>query len=224
MNFQDTSTKIFLLAIVILSGLLITAAVVWGSRPATSPAVVDVKNIKTDTGPFIGNAQAPVTLIEFFDYQCPACKQFEFGALPQIIKDYVETGKVKIVFKDFAFLGADSTTAGEYSRAVWKLYPSAYFAWRTAMYTAQDDEGDKGFGDAASIDKLNATVPGIDATAVALDVKAHASEYLALINADKAEGMTIGVNSTPSIVVGTQLIAGSQPYATFKAALDVLVK
>jgi protein-disulfide isomerase len=223
MDFNQTSTKIILIVVVVFTGLLITGAVFWGAQPAAAPTV-DVKNMKIDGDPFIGNANAPITIVEWSDYQCPACKSFELDTLPQVITEYVDTGKVKIVFMDFTFLGQDSITAALYSRSVWKLYPSQYFAWRTAMYTAQDQEGDQGFGDAASIDKLNATIPGIDAAKVAADVKANTVAYQALMDTDKTEGKTAGINSTPSFVIGTQLVAGAYPFATFKAAIDPLLK
>ncbi|OYV27321.1 MAG: hypothetical protein B7W98_02020 [Parcubacteria group bacterium 20-58-5] len=140
------------------------------------------------------------------------------------MKDYVDTGKVKIVFMDFPFLGNDSITGGEYSRSVWKLYPDQYFAWRTAMYKAQDQEGDQGFGNAASIDALDATIPGIDAAKVAADVKANKATYDAEMDADKAEAGKVGVNATPSFVIGTQMIAGAYPYANFQAAIDAALK
>lgn len=125
----------------------------------------DSKDIVRPGDPFIGKADAPVTIAFWSDFQCPYCKAFETGgvpgisnpaALPDIIKDYVDTGKVKVVFMDFVFLGQDSISAALYGRAVWKLFPDKYFDWRTQMYVAQDAEGDQGFGDPDSIDQLNA--------------------------------------------------------------------
>ena len=191
-----------------------------GGAPTPSGAVaVDIKNVKIDGNPFIGQANAPVTVAVWSDFQCPFCKRFETETLPLIIKDYVEAGKVKVVFLDFAFLGPDSTTAGEYNRAMWKLYPNKYEEWRAAMYEAQDAEH-SGFGNAASIDALNATIAGIDAAKVASDVKANARSYQALMDADKAEAGKVGINATPSFVIGTQMIAGAYPYANFKSAID----
>jgi protein-disulfide isomerase len=92
------------------------------------------------------------------------------------------------------------------------------------MYAAQDQEGDQGFGNAASIDKLDATIPGIDAKKVAEDVKANMTTYQAAIDADKAEAEKVGINATPSFVIGTQVIAGAYPYADFQTAIDALLK
>ena len=233
MNTNETTNKFFLPAAVIVAGLFIAGAVIWnGSRPSAGPdqagspqaGAVDIKNVKTDGDPYIGQANAPITIAFWSDFQCPFCKRFEVDTLPQIIKNYVDTGKIKIVMMDFTFLGNDSTTAALYSRSVWKLYPDSYFAWRTAMFAAQDQEGDQGFGNAASIDKLDATISGIDAAKVAADVKANTSAYQAEVDADKAEAQKIGVNATPSFVIGTQVIAGAYPYATFQTAIDALLK
>lgn len=237
------SNKFFLPLAVVLAGLFIAGAVIWnGSHPATPSAgtgntagvqKVDIKDIKTNGDPFLGQAEAPVTIAFWSDFQCPYCKAAEVGdkpqipndpALPDIIKNYVDTGKVKIVFMDFVFLGNDSVTAALYSRAVWKLYPDQYFAWRTAMYKAQDQEGDQGFGNAASIDKLDATITGLDVAKIKADVVANTATYQAMIDADKAEAAKIGVNATPSFVIGTQLIQGAYPFAAFQAAIDPLLK
>jgi protein-disulfide isomerase len=59
---------------------------------------------------YIGKASAPLTMTYWFDYQCPFCKRFEDNVIPNLITDYVNTGKLKIVFKDFPFLGNDSMT------------------------------------------------------------------------------------------------------------------
>jgi protein-disulfide isomerase len=242
MDTNQSENSKFLPIAVVVAGLLIAGAVVWSNaHPVAPPGApsggaalkVDIKDVKTDGDPFIGQTNAPVTIAFWSDFQCPYCKAVEVGgisqipitpALPDLIKNYVDTGKVKIVFMDFTFLGNDSITASLYNRSVWKLYPETYFAWRTAMYTAQDAEGDTGFGNAASIDKLNASIPGLDAVKIAADVKANSSTYQAAADADKAEAMKVGVNATPSFVIGTQMIPGAIPYAAFQSAIDPLLK
>lgn len=241
------TNKFFLPAAVVLAGLFIAGAVLWsGAHPVQAPTTggaqagqgapavaVDIKNIKLAGNPFIGKADAPVTIAFWSDFQCPYCKAAEVGGIPQItvapsipdiVKNYVDTGKVKLVFMDFVFLGNDSVTAALYNRSVWKLYPDQYFAWRTAMYTAQDEEGDKGFGNTASIDKLDATIPGLDAAKIAADVKANTATYQAEVDADKAEAQKAGVNATPSFVIGTHLIQGAYPFSELQKAIEPLLK
>src|SRR3989344_4315191 len=112
METNDTNNKLLPVA-VIVAGLLIAGAVLWnGSRsgvpggPGAAP-VVDVKDVKTDGDPFIGQADAPVTIVFWSDFQCPFCKSFVTETLSQIIENYVNPGKAKVVFMDFPFLGED---------------------------------------------------------------------------------------------------------------------
>lgn len=235
------SSKFFLPAAVIVAGLFIAGAVMWnGARPASTPGggagAVDIKNVKTEGEPFIGNSDAPVMIAFWSDFQCPYCKAFEVGGVPQIptppafpeiVKNYVDTGKVKIVFKDVVFLsprmGMDSLTAVLYGQSVWKLYPVQYLAWREAMLAAQDEEGG-GFGNAASIDKLNAVIAGIDAARVAEDVKANTDAYTEKANATTAEAQKLGIQATPSFIINDKLIEGAYPFAQFQSVIDSLLK
>ncbi len=198
-----------------------------GAGTAPDKVVVDIKKVNTTSSPYVGNSDAPVTIAAWEDFQCPFCKRFETDTLPQIMDAYVKTGKVKIVFKDFSFLGNDSITAGVYGRAVWNLYPEKYFVWREAMFKAQDQEGDQGFGNATSIDTLDATIPGIDAAKITADVASNKDAYQSAIATDKAELQTLACSDhcgTPSFIVGKQFISGAVPFATFQQAIDPLLK
>lgn len=204
-----------------------------GSSGSPAGPSVNIKDVKTEGDPFIGKADAPVTIAYWSDYQCPFCKAVEVGGIPQIpltppipilIKDYVETGKVKIVFKDFPFLGEDSQAAALYEHAIWHLYPDKFYSWREEMFKAQDDEGDQGFGDAASIDALIAKIPGLDVSAIKADIEANKAQYEAQINADKEEGAKFGINGTPGFITGKTLIPGAAEIDTFKAAIDPQLK
>jgi len=180
-----------------------------GQQPA---GAADVSKIITKDEPFIGPANAPVTMAVYFDYQCPFCKQFDQQTLPQIIDKYEKTGKVKIYFKDFQFLGSDSTAGAEFGRAVWALYPDQYYPWLTAMFAAQDAEGDQGFGDQESIIAMTkAQVPGVDTAKTVAYIQANQSAIDAAISADRAEGASMGINGTPSIVVGKKLFYALSP-------------
>ena len=230
MDTNEISNKLYLPAAVVLAGLFIAGAVFWnGSHPsAGTPApgtgaapAVNIKDVTVAGEPFIGNPNAPVTLAEWSDYQCPFCKQFEVTTLPQIIQDYVNAGKVKVVFKDFNFLGPNSMVDAEYARAVWALYPDKFLDWRTAFYNDQPQENSlDASANLAWLLKTTGSVSGIDVNSVKAAVAANKSAYDAAINADRTEGQKFGINATPSFIIGTQLIQGAYPYANFKAAID----
>lgn len=220
---------------IIVAGLLIAGALFYSngkpaeSQPKAAPApaagiqaptappaasAVNIKDVKIAGNPFIGNPNAPVTLAYWFDFQCPFCKRFETTALNQIVDKYVKTGKVKVVFKNFQFLGPDSQTAGLAERAIWETAPSHYFEWQTAMFNAQDGE-DRGFGDKKSIIALIKTIPGINADKISQLMDAKKAEYQKENDADKAEGGTFGITGTPGFVIGTHLVVGAMPFSTF---------
>ena len=151
-------------------------------------------------------------------------KKFEKEAMSEIVENYVKTGKVKIVFKDYAFLGPDSDTAGITGRAVWELYPEKYWEWREAMFTAQDEEHG-GFGDEISVMKLTIEIPGIDGAKIAQAIKDKNDAYRALMEGDRAEGANaFGINGTPAVITGEELLSGLLPYSAYKEVLDEELK
>lgn len=230
---QNDYSKLYIPGAIIIGALIIGFFAMVGlsrsgganAQGGTQQAAnVNIKDVKTDGDPYIGKANAPVTLAYWSDYQCPFCKQFELTTMPDIIKQYVDTGKVKVVFKDYPFLGNDSMTAAEYEHAIWKLYPQKFFTWREAMYNAQDQEGDQGFGNAASIDALIKSIAGLDDAKIKADIAANKAAYDTAIEADRTEGTNFGVQGTPGFITGTTLIPGAVPLSQFQSALDAQLK
>lgn len=230
-----------LLAVAILiAGMMIALAVGWGldriaaevrsaATAARTPDVpveaeaeaapaVDFANVSLD-GPFIGNPTAPVGMAYWFDYQCPFCRQVENEVMPQLIKTYVNTGKLRIYFKDYQFLGEDSFEAAIASRAVWEAAPELFGAWHTALFSRQDRENG-GWGNRDDILALLATIEGLDAKKVEQLMTDNADAYLARIDRDLQEGGRFGIQGTPGTVIGTQLISGAQPFAKFREAIE----
>ena len=225
---DGTAFERYLTPVAVVVGALIIAgafAFGQGSKPSLDngdgqAAQVDIKNVKTENAPFIGDPSAPVVVAVWFDYQCPFCKQLELNVMSQVIEQYVATGKVKVVFKDFQFLGDDSQVAAEFARAMWELYPGKFHEWYKAMFVAQDDEGDRGFGDLDSIKVLTAKIEGVDVDKVVALMNEKKAQYDAAIAADRAEGQSLGINGTPAVVVGTTLLSGAQPFTTIAPLID----
>lgn len=236
MSQKKDYSALYMPVAIIVAGLSISIGLFFGlsSRsPATAgdtpqPRDVNVKDVKIDGAPFIGKENAPLTMAYWYDYQCPYCKAVDTGGIPQIpiepampvlIKDYVDTGKLKIVFKDYAFLGPDSLAAAEYKHAVWEMYPDKFYQWHEAMFEAQDEEHG-GFGNEASILELIKKIPGMDANKLKALVAQKKAQYDAAIQADQQEGVKFGIQGTPGFIIGTQTIDGAVAPAQFKAAID----
>ncbi|HYD93292.1 MAG TPA: thioredoxin domain-containing protein [Candidatus Paceibacterota bacterium] len=217
----------YLTPLAVLVGLiLIAVAIAFGGKGiadnregAPQGGAVDIQNVQTDASPYVGEENAPVVIAVWFDYQCPFCKRFELETLSRIYDEYVTNGQVRIVYKDYQFLGPDSATAALYARAVWEAYPDRFYEWFVAMAEAQDEEHG-GFGDLASITELTKNLGGMDTDRISRLMSENKSEYEAAITADRAEGASFGINGTPGAIVGTSLIAGAQPYEKVKALVD----
>jgi protein-disulfide isomerase len=224
---------------IIIAGAMISGTIFWTARQAIQTAAVapvdsappgqppappaNIADVKLDGAAYIGDAKAPVVMAYWFDYQCPYCKQEEETVFPQLEKDYVDAGKLKIVFKDFAFLGPDSDAAGKIARAVWQVAPDKFREWHKAMFDHQDQEN-AGWGNQDDIMALTATIPGIDVAKVKDLVASQASALSDAMQADANEGYTMGVGGTPSFLVGKEMMVGAQPYQKLKSAIDAELK
>lgn len=192
----------------------------------TAPApsqTADISKVKLDGEPSVGNPNAKVTIAYWFDYQCPFCKKFEAEVMPKLMSDYVQTGKVRIVFKDFQFLGQDSQTAGLYARAVWESAPDKFYQWHKTMYENQGTEN-TGWVTKDKMLSIIKMVPGLDANRIQQLVDSKKAEWQKDMDADKAEGSGFGVSGTPSAIIGKQLVVGAQPLTTFTTIIDQQLK
>lgn len=200
--------------IALIAGALIIAGAVYFRGPsepsaqapeAAAPQVaVDIKKVKTEGNPFIGNAAAPVTMAVWFDYQCSYCKMFETETIAKLYASHIETGKVKVVLKDFQFLGADSTTSALFGRAMWELYPNHFYTWFKAVAMTQDES-------LANVKKLAAQIEGVDADRVERLMNEKKDVYQKAIDADYKEAQSFGFSGTPSTIIGTTFVNGAQP-------------
>ena len=216
----------------IVAGAIVLAAIILslsdhgalarGADGGQQPSpIADIDQVKIAGEPVIGRQNAPLTIAYWYDYQCPFCRRNEESAMPRIVKDYVDAGKAKIVFKDFAFLGADSQTLGKFSRAVWAVAPKKFYQWHKAVF---DNQGTENTG-WATHDKIMSITAGVlgtsDVATVNQLVTTNGAAYQGEMDADKGEGAALGVTGTPAFVIGKQLIEGAQPYAAIKEVIDL---
>lgn len=115
-------------------------AIVQSFQSDDSKEQVKRVQINVENQPVIGDSKAPVTIVEFGDYKCPSCKNFHETVYPLLKKEYIDTGKVKMVFRNFQFLGEDSITAGMIGEAIYKQKPEAFWKYYDLIYKNQKEE------------------------------------------------------------------------------------
>ena len=170
--------------------------------------------------PIIGNPSASITILEWGDYQCTYCYKFHQSTMNIIKQDFIETGKVKLVFKDFPLNGADSVLAAEASHCAqdqgkyWQYHDELYKNWageRTGWVTRE------------SLEKFATTV-NLDLGKFNGCLDDH--KYLESVNQMYESGKEIGIDATPSFLVFNNekiiKITGNQPLEVFLKSIDEL--
>jgi protein-disulfide isomerase len=204
------------------SGLPSTAATLPPST--TSPKEVNAM-VNLDDAAVRGNAGAKVTFVEFSDFECPFCGRYYREVLPQILRDYVDTGKVRYVFRNFPLPASlhphafNAAEAGECARTMGKFWQI-----HDLLFTHQNG--------------LTPNDLPNYAEQVGLDGKAFRAcltgGVAAKIQADVAVGTALGVLGTPTFFFGastedgrvhvTKQLAGALPYAVFQGVLEDMLK
>jgi protein-disulfide isomerase len=184
------------------AALLVAVAVVLGSpaaeekRTNVAAAGGDVTQALrgvTQDGIALGAPDAPVTLVEFADLQCPFCRRYTADVLPDLVRDYVRPGRVKMVFRDLAFLGDDSVTAARAAAAAGMQDKLWQFV--DAFYADQGEEN-SGYVTDDFIRRVAQRVPRLDVPKLMRD--RNSPFTLQQIAQAKAEGRRLDVSSTPT--------------------------
>ncbi len=194
------------------------------TQPTSKPSV----NISYGNLPIKGNSDAKVVIIEFADFRCPFCKSFFTASEPSLMKDYIDTGKAKFVFRHFAFLGPASITAGNSAECANEQ--NRFWDYYDYLYKNQPSESDTSM---FTTDKLTAAAQNLGLDASKFRSCLDSTKYSQNLSSDQSDGQSAGVTGTPSFIIGKagpngvvngQLIVGAQPYSVFKTAIDNLLK
>lgn len=191
------------------------------SKPKPKGRPTTAQNVATLGSPILGNLQAPVTLIEFTDYECPFCKKFYKNALPELKKHYIDTGKLRLVVRDFplpfhknARPAANAAHCAGEQNKFWPMHDALY-------------EGDK--MNAKDI-KNHATKIGLKLIPFqsCLDSKRHKKH----IDNDMKEAQIVGIRGTPAFILGKttdnlvsgEFISGARDFNFYKSRIEKLLK
>jgi len=174
--------------------------------------------------PILGSESAPVTIVEFGDYQCEACYHWFHNTRATLIDNYIETGKAKLVFLDLPFLGRDSITAAQASYCAEDQ--GKYWEYHTILYTFQEIEGyDSGW---ANRDGLNSFASSLNMNMDEFNDCMDSSKYKIRVKANYNEAVKQGAQATPTFIIissdgTTKKFAGAQPYSVFAATIESML-
>jgi len=189
------------------------------SRPVADALPKEPVSIANE--PFKGSGSAKVAVIEFSDYQCPFCSRYVKGAYAQIEDEYVDTGKVKYVFRDMplpfhkqAFKAAEAAHCSGEQGKFWEMHDSLF-----QNQAALAPEQLPGYAKSLGLDETK------------FQQCLESGRFADGIKKDIADAGTVGITGTPSFLIGVvepgdgrvkvvKKLVGAKPYEEFKAAID----
>jgi protein-disulfide isomerase len=186
--------------------------------PAAPPRIV--AKIAVADGASLGKFDAPLTMIEFSDYQCPFCRRHVDAALSALKKEYVETGKLRYVFRDFPLdqIHPNARKAAEAARCAGDQ--GKYWEMHDELFRDQQ---------ALAVDGLKASAKRLGLDAAAFDACLDGGRHAASVQKGLDDGLAAGVRGTPAFFLGKtrpdgtiegSLISGAQPLAEFRREIE----
>jgi protein-disulfide isomerase len=230
-NTNDPDNKkITLLIIFAAMGSIITGAALLASYDLAEVAAQQEGNNNTKLSPatlrqqgvpLLGTPSAPVTIIEFGDFQCPFCDRFAKDTEPQINQTYIQTGKVNMFFLHFTIYGPDSITAAMAAQCVndqgkfWNFYEILY-----------KDQGavNSGWANKDNLKKFASQIPGLDMQK--FNSCLDSGKYVSLVQNDLAFAASLGLQGTPAFIIeksdgsNPELLPGAYPFPAFQALIN----
>ncbi|WKZ27228.1 MAG: DsbA family protein [Candidatus Paceibacterota bacterium] len=212
--------KLILAGAIVFAGVLVAGAVIWTNMRQPADGSPRTAKVSVDDDAILGDTKAPVTIIEFSDYQCPFCRAFWRETYPRLKKDFIETGKVRLVFRDFplsshpaAIPAAHASECAEEQGKFWEMHD--------IIFAEQDA---KGVGTVSfSSDDLKRWAGKIGLKQNEFNACLDSGKYNEEIAKDLKDGVASGVSGTPSFFINGNLLVGAQPYETFQAAIEQIL-
>jgi len=180
-----------------------------------------------DDDPVKGNPDATVTIVEFSDFQCPFCKRFHETTLPLILENYVDTGKVKLVYRDYpieslhpngAILTALASECADEQGMFWQYHDKLFQTQKNWERLAAED--------VANEIKKYAVELGLDSNQ--FNDCFDSGKYMDEVKNDLQDGASYGITGTPGFFIGNEesgylKVSGAQPYSSFQRVLDQML-
>ena len=183
--------------------------------------------ISADNDPIIGNPNAPITIIEFSDFQCPFCAKFHIQTLPAIMNEYINDGKVKLVFRDFPIQSIHPNALPASVAAECANEQGKFKEMHDILFERQNEWSKKNTDNVIILFNQYASKLGLEEEK--FDSCLKNGKYIEEIQKDLNDGRTYGISGTPEFFVGNDQIGfielkGAQPFESFKKVIDSQLK
>lgn len=215
---NDSSSKLMVIVTLLLFGIITALVVISNMGPKNDEATFD-KKPQIEGQPVLGKTNAPVQVVEFGDFKCPACKSWGETIYPQLVKDYVDTGKVKFSYLNVLFHGKESELGSLAAESVYKQNPDSYWEFHKALFNEQPNENHDGLWITnQKINEVAATIPELDINKLQEDMKSQS--VMEEVSKDSKLVEEFKVESTPSIMINGTMLEDPFDYEKIKSLID----
>jgi len=195
--------------------LLITATIIWPNiAPIGDIVIPRIKSYPLADGNAIGEPSAPVVIEEFSDFQCSHCRTFHQNTGAQIIEQYVETGQVYFIFRNYAFIGRESLAAANGSMCA--AEQGKFWEYADILFANQSGVDAGAFSDR----RLETFAENINLDKALFRSCMRENRYQDQIQQDYQAGVSLGINSTPSFIINGKLVVGALPFSDFQTEIE----
>ena len=192
-----------------------------GKARATATALAAQPiDVPLGNAPIKGNPDAPITIIEYSDFQCPFCLRHFENTMPQL-QGYIDAGQVRYIFKDFPIrtIHPQAQKAHESARCARELGgENAFWEMHSLLFSSQAEWA--GAENHVAILKRLATEMDFGQS---FDECLDSNRHAAPVNADLVEGQSFGVSGTPAFFINGQQVTGAQPFPAFQQIIEGLL-
>ncbi len=212
-DMQSLTFITILLVFIGLGGFVLFQSFLSDSGEEKQRVNVDIQN-----QPAIGDANAPVKVVEFGDFKCPSCKNFQELIYPLLKKEYIDTGKVQLVFRNFQFLGEDSITAAMIGKSIYTQNPEAFWKYYELIYRHQKDEGTVWATPEYILPLVKKNIPEIDINKTSEEVKNK--KYKTEVEKDNEYARSLQLSGVPAVFVNGMPIDNPLDYRELKNVIE----
>ncbi|MDQ8739125.1 DsbA family protein [Paenibacillus sp. LHD-38] len=174
----------------------------------------------TISQPVMGNEDAKVSIVEFGDYKCPSCKAWGEQVLPQLKKDYIDSGKAKFSYTNVLFHGEESKLGALAGEAILKSNPDDFWSFHKALFNAQPaaNHDDLWITEEKLLEVAKVSVPTLDLEQFRLNFKS--SENQESVDLDQKLVQQFNIQQTPTIMINNIVISNPLDYDAIKVAIE----
>jgi len=187
------------------------------------PTAPQIFQVSLEDDPFKGDPNAPVTVVEFSDFQCPFCSRFFDQTLPLLEKNYIDTGKIKLVYKDLPLDNLHPNARPAHIAAECADEQGKFWEYHDVLFENQGEWNRLSSADLSS--QLNQYATSMGLNSASFDSCLSSPSMADEVNADFLQAAQFGATGTPTFFIGNEKngfikLVGAQPYAAFQAAID----